>query len=247
ARFALDQAALITANSHELQRVALELGADGARFDLIVYGVDPDRIRRDVEAGTALRRRLGLEPDAFVVLAVGRMVPKKGFRYLIQAMPALRERIPVARAVMVGDGDERANLERMASALGVRAAVDFVGSVPRDEITAYYSAADALAMPSVTEPEDGLNVCVLDAMACALPIVSTNVAGNPLVVEDGRNGYLVPERRPDLLAEALARLALDPDNARRMGLAGRRRVEAEFSWPRLAARYLDHFHRIAAR
>jgi glycosyltransferase involved in cell wall biosynthesis len=246
ARFTLGQARLITANSQELRDVALGLGADPDRFDLIVYGVDSEQLRADPDAGQALRERMGLQPDAFVVLAVGRMVPKKGFRYLIQALPALRERVPDAHVVMVGDGDERANLERMASALEVRAAVDFVGSVPKDEIVAYYSAADVLTMPSVTEPEDGLNVCVLDAMSCALPIVATTVAGNPLVVREGTNGYLVPERRADLLAEALARLAADREGARRMGLAGRHRVETEFSWPYLAGRYLEHFRRISS-
>lgn len=245
ARYALGRSHLVTANSHELRDVALSLGAAEDRFDLIVYGVDPDEVKADPLAGEAKRRELGLSPNDFAVLAVGRMVPKKGFRYLIQALPQLLTRVPTARLVMVGDGDERANLERMASAMGIRRSVEFVGTVPRDEIVAYYSAADALAMPSVTEPEDGLNVCVLDAMACGLPIVASTVAGNPLVVEDGVNGLLVPERRADLLADALARLHSDRRHLRALGQAGRRRVEAEFAWPHLAARYLDHFERIA--
>ncbi len=246
ARYALRHSSLVTANSHELRDVALTLGADEGRFDLIVYGVDPDAMRADPLAGEEKRRELGLSPGNFAILGVGRMVPKKGFRYLIQALPRLLSRVPTARVVLIGDGNERANLERMASAMGVRSAVEFVGAVPRDEIVAYYSAADVLAMPSVTEPEDGLNVCVLDAMSCSLPIVATTVAGNPLVVEDGHNGYLVPERRADLIADALARLYSDRRRLRSMGQAGRRRVEAEFAWSHLAARYLEHFERIAA-
>lgn len=246
ARYALRHSQLVTANSHELRDVALTLGADEDRFDLIVYGVDPDALRADSLAGEAKRRELGLSPSNFAILAVGRMVPKKGFRYLIQALPQLLARVPTARVVLIGDGDERPNLERMASAMGVRSAVDFVGTVPRDEIVAYYSAADVLAMPSVNEPEDGLNVCVLDAMSCSLPVVATTVAGNSLAVEDGRTGLLVPERRPDLLADALARLYSDRRRMRAMGQAGRQRVEAEFTWSHLATRYLEHFERIAA-
>lgn len=244
ARYVLRRSSLVTANSHELRDVALSLGAPKDRFDLIVYGVDPNEIKADRLAGESKRRELGLSPSDYAVLAVGRMVPKKGFRYLIQALPPLLTRVPTARLILVGDGDERANLERMASAMGLRSSVEFAGTVPRNEIAAYYSAADVLAMPSVTEPEDGLNVCVLDAMACGLPVVASTVAGNPLVVEDGVNGILVPERRADLLAEALAQLHSDRRRLRALGQAGRRRVEAEFTWSHLAGRYLDHFERI---
>ncbi|MHB0877865.1 MAG: glycosyltransferase [Anaerolineae bacterium] len=246
ARFTLSRAALATANSEELRAVAMTMGARPERFDLIIYGVDPTAIRPDAAAGTALRAELGIAADDFVVLAVGRMVPKKGFRYLADALPQLLQRQPRSRLVFVGNGDERPSLERSVAAAGTAARCHFAGTVPRDRITAYYNAADVLAMPSVTEPEDGLNVCVVDAMACARPIVATTVAGNSLVVSEGVNGYLVPERRADLLAERLAALAADGDLRQRLGQASRERVEREFAWDTLARRYLAHFRRIAA-
>lgn len=245
ARFVLGRAALVTANSHELRDVALSMGASPDRFDLIIYGVDPEALRPAPEAGPAVRRELGLAPDQFVVLTVGRMVPKKGYRYLIEAMPALLCRHPSARLVMVGNGDERQALAAQATRLGVADSVVFAGVVPTDRIAGYYNAADVLAMPSVTEPEDGLNVCVLDAMSCAKPIVATDVAGNPLVVHEGRNGYVVPERRPDLLADRLALLADSPEARQAMGRASRQLIEQRFAWRHLARRYLDHFERLS--
>ena len=105
--------------------------------------------------------------------------------------------------------------------------------------------ADALVMPSVTRPADGLNVTVLDAMSCAKPVVGTNAAGNELAIRDGVNGFLTPEGDDAALAHALATLAGDPDLRARMGAEGRRMIERELGWPHLARRYVAHFERMA--
>ena len=108
--------------------------------------------------------------------------------------------------------------------------------------------ADALVMPSVTHPADGLNVTVLDAMSCARPVVGTSAAGNELAIRDGVNGFLVPEGDD----AALAARAGDAGGAiricgRSMGAAGRQRIETELGWPHLARRYVAHFERMAGR
>jgi glycosyltransferase involved in cell wall biosynthesis len=245
-RWVLRKAALVTANSRELQRVALSLGAPAERFDLVIYGADTTTLHPDREAGTSLRQALGLRSEDFVVLAVGRMVPKKGFRYLAEAFPQVRRHVPSARLVFVGDGVERCSLEAALADSGFGGDVRFVGVVPRQEMLGYYNAADVLVMPSVTEPEDGLNVCVLDAMACARPIVATTAAGNSLVVQDGLNGFLVPERDATALAEKLILLAGDAQMRERMGAASRALAENDFSWATLAARYRAHYRRTVA-
>jgi len=251
ARQAFATAGLITANSADLREVAVrDLGADPAKFELIIYGVDPQALRPDPAAGAALRQRLGLAADSFVLLGVGRMVPKKGFDSIIQAMPlfsgahggaAVAQRVDL---VLVGNGDYRVTWENLARALGVEANVHFVGNVPYDQMSAYYNLADVFVMPSVTQPVDGLNVCVLDAMACAKPIVATLVAGNPLVVADGDNGFLVEERSPGSLAAAVTRLIEEPALRLAQGARSRQRIEQEFAWEHLARRYLNHFERL---
>ena len=267
AKFAFDQAGLITANSAALRDVAVVgLGADPAKFDLIAYGVDPNAYLPD-PAGTAdLRASLGIPPEAIVFLAVGRMVYKKGFDRLLRAAALMTGsesanhesanhesanhesagniRVPV-HLVMVGEGDLWAEWQALGRELGLGERVHWVGSVPADRLGVYYNMADALVMPSVTHPADGLNVTVLDAMSCARPVVGTSAAGNELAIRDGVNGFLVPEGDDAALAGALATLAADPDLRARMGAAGRQRIETELGWPHLARRYVTHFERLA--
>ena len=270
AKFAFDQAGLITANSAALRDVAVVgLGADPAKFDLIAYGVDPNAYLPD-PAGTAdLRASLGIPPEAIVFLAVGRMVYKKGFDRLIRAAalmansphgwriadgkspvvssqrPSAIGQTPTIHLVLVGEGDLWAEWQALGRELRLGDRLHWVGNVPADRLGVYYNMADALVMPSVTHPADGLNVTVLDAMSCARPVVGTSAAGNELAIRDGDNGFLVPEGDDAALAGALATLAADPDLRARMGAAGRQRIETELGWPRLARRYVTHFERLA--
>ncbi len=244
ARYAFDTAGLITANSAALRDVAVrDLGADPARFDLIAYGVDPQAFRPDPTGVADLRARLGIPPDVVVFLAVGRMVYKKGFDRLLAAAARLNR--PDIHLVLVGEGDLWAEWQALGRALGLGERVHWVGNVPTDQIGVYYNMADALVMPAVTHPADGLNVTVLDAMSCAKPVVGTTAAGNELAIRHGYNGFLTPEADEMALAEALAALAADPDLRARMGRAGRRMIEEELGWPQLARRYVTHFERLA--
>lgn len=247
ARFALRQADLLTANSADLRDAVLPLGANLGKFDMIIYGTDPAALRPDETGAAALRSDLQLGAGDVVALCVGRMVPKKGFDVLIRALatPALRER-PVV-GVMVGEGDDKAAWRQLAQDLGVAERLRWVGNVPKTAIGRYYNMADVLAMPSVSRPADGLNVCVLDAMSCGKPVVGTTVAGNPLAIVDEETGLLIAEQDADALAGALARLADDPALRRRMGAASRARIENELGWPHLARRYIRHFETLAAR
>ncbi len=256
ARFAFDTAGLITANSTALRDVAIhDLGADPARFDLIAYGVDPQALRPDPRGTADLRARLGIPESAIVFLAVGRMVYKKGFDRLLRAAALLENqqientqsaiRTPQSiHLVLVGEGDLWAEWQALGRELGLGERVHWVGNVPADQIGVYYNMADALAMPSVTHPADGLNVTVLDAMSCAKPVVGTTAAGNELAIRDGYNGFLVPEADDAALAGALAALAADPGLRDRLGAAGRRMIETELGWPQLARRYVAHFERL---
>lgn len=245
ARFAFDQAGLLTANSESLRDAVVALGADPAKFDMIIYGTDPNALRPQAEGVAERRAELAIPDGAVVLLCVGRMVYKKGFDDLIRALAIspLRERNVVA--VMIGQGDQWAEWQQLGEELGIADKLRWVGNVPKHRIVVDYNLADILVMPSVSKPADGLNVCVLDAMSCGKAVVASTVAGNALAVVDGETGLLVQEQNPAELAAALLRLVDNAPLRQAMGRAGRTRIEQELGWPHLARRYINHFARLA--
>lgn len=188
----------------------------------------------------AVRQRLGLEPDQTVVVAVGRLVDKKGFDILVAALPALVAGRPHLRLVIGGGGPLEAPLRAQAEALGVGDRLVLPGPLAHPEVLALIGAADAVAMPSVRDDRgnvDGLPIVVLEAMAAGRPLVASDIAGIPLAVTDGETGLLVPERDPAALAAALGRVIDDPALAERLGRAARERVTSQLTWRHIATRH----------
>jgi glycosyltransferase involved in cell wall biosynthesis len=178
-----------------------------------------------------------------VILCVTRLVPIKNLPLLVDATADLRRERADVTLVLVGEGPERAALEQRARALGIGEAVWFAGYVGQDETPAWYRAADVFALPS--DFDNSPNV-VLEAMACGLPVVATDVGGLRDYVTPPRNGLLVPKgSRPDL-AGALASLLDDPSRARAIGETNRQDAVARFSWAASASRMLSVYERIVA-
>jgi glycosyltransferase involved in cell wall biosynthesis len=182
---------------------------------------------------TSLRRDIGIPSDVFLVAHVGRLAPVKGQRELIEALA----RVPGVHAVLVGEdleagGAFRRELEDMAGALGVADRVAFAGYRPA--APAELAEVDALVLPSRIE---GLPVVVLEAMAHGKPVVATPVGGTTELVVDGETGIIVHD--VDDLAAALRRLSDEPGEGRRMGEAGRHRVEEKFSEDAMTRRVLE--------
>jgi glycosyltransferase involved in cell wall biosynthesis len=181
-------------------------------------------------ADPALRASLG--PESVLVLAVGRLVEKKGFRYLIEAAA----QVPSIRVVIAGEGDLRSELERRARELG--APVAFLGSVERSRLTALLATVDIVVVPSVVDSAgnvDGLPNTLLEALAAGRAVVASRVAGIPDVIDDDVNGVLVPERDPAALAAAVRRLVDDSAARRRLGSCARADALARLTWEQHAA------------
>ncbi|MEM7125437.1 MAG: glycosyltransferase [Chloroflexota bacterium] len=246
AQIAMWQASLMTANSEDLREAVVDVGAKRERFDLIIYGTDPNKLRPDSIGVAELRTRLVIPNGAVVLLAVGRMVPKKGFDVLLKAVADVALAGKPVVAVLIGEGDYWQGWQELGQQLGIAEQLRWVGNVPIDQIGVYYNLADILVNPAVRMPVDGLNVCVLDAMSCGKPVVGSDVAGNPLAISDGETGFLVPEQDPAALAQALAKLVTNPALRQEMGQASRQRIEDELGWPHLARRYIQHFERLSS-
>ncbi len=178
------------------------------------------------------RPRSDPERDPHLILAVGRLVEKKGFDLLIEACAILQQRGHPFLCQIVGHGEQRAALAQQIQAHCLDDRVTLVGPLPQDKVRAAYQKASLMALPCRVGKDgnrDGLPTVLLEAMACGLPVVTTPVTGNPEIVDDGLNGCLVPENDPVGLANALAALLSDAAQRRQMGLAGRLKVEHCFN------------------
>ena len=200
----------------------LERGIGRAvQWAVVPSGVPTVRLREAAPTRAAARAKLGLPAGAFVVAGVGRLVPIKGFDLLVEALPTLCARVPSARALLIGDGEERAALEARAAALGVGARLHITGAVT--DVGGVLAAADVLAAPSRNE---GMGRVLVEAMAIGLPVVGTTVGGIPDVIIDGECGRLVAADDAPALAEALAELGADEALRAKLGAAAMPRAEA---------------------
>jgi glycosyltransferase involved in cell wall biosynthesis/ribosomal protein S18 acetylase RimI-like enzyme len=209
-------------------------------------GVDVERFspgRRDPETASKLRAELGIGEDDLVIGAVGRMVREKGFLELFRAARIVRERVPRARFLVLGAGDEaKSDAIAPEQVEAVRDDVVFTGW--RNDIPELMAVMDVFTLPSWRE---GMPRSAIEAAASGLPLVLTDIRGCREVVRDGLEGLLVPVRDADALAEALVRLIEDPELRRRMGAAARRRAEAEFDQRRVVATVVDETERLLRR
>jgi glycosyltransferase involved in cell wall biosynthesis len=187
-------------------------------------------------------------PTQLRALGVGRLVEKKGFDVLVEACGILRRQGVAVEAVIVGEpGAHEAEIRRRIEALGLSAHVRLEGAMAQARLYEEYGRASAFCLPCrVLEDgdRDGIPNVLVEAMACGLPVVTTNVSGIPEVVRDGVNGQLVRPDDPQALAAALLRLAREPHFARRLARAGRETVRALFDGDAHAAQLAALFREV---
>ncbi len=209
--------------------------ADWHKLQVVHCGVDPTDYTPRPEAPPA-------EPGRLHLLNVARLSPVKGHDVLLQAIADLRDRDCDVTCTIIGDGPERARLERRSRDLGVDSRVQFTGVVDQDRIQTHYDQADVFVLPSFAE---GVPVVLMEAMAKGLPVITTRVMGIPELVDDGVSGLLVPPGRSDRLVEAIRTLAHDVETRKRMGREGRDRVCREYDVRQSGTQLVDLFARMA--
>ena len=180
-------------------------------------------------------------PDAPLLGCVGYMLPEKNQVLLIRALPKLRERYPNCRLLLAGDGPCRADLESLAQQAGVAGLVRFAGVV--DDVAQVYAALDVFAFPSFAEP---LGSSLLSAMGYGVPSVAVGAGAVPEIIQSEENGLLIANPDPQAFAGAVLRLLDDPALAGRLGAAGRKTVELQFSADRMVQQTLDLYGRICS-
>lgn len=204
----------------------------GSRIPVRVVhnGVPVDALRRDPEAGAAVRRLLGIPRDAAVVGQVAVFRRQKRLDLWLETAREILGRRPETRFILVGDGPLRSEIEALSRKLGLEDAVCFAGL--QDDVRPYLSAMDLLL---VTSEFEGLPLVLLEAMALELPVVATAVGGIPEAIRDRQTGRLVPFGSPADAAAAVLEILADPPERAAMGLAARRLVAGEFGTDRMLA------------
>ena len=190
------RAGAVTACSADLGQRAVALGARADRVDVVPYGVDPDRFRPDPFVRARRRANLGIATHTPLVFAAGRLVRKKGFEYLIDALAAIPQEVGV-QAAIAGAGDLETELRARVESARIGYRVRFLGNLSQDEIAAWLATADIVAIPSVHDDSgnvDGLPNIVLETLASGTPLVTTPAGGIGSVVQNWRTGVIVPER-----------------------------------------------------
>lgn len=210
------------------------LGCPSDKTDILYCGVYLDRF--------SFRENEFDFREHIHVLSLGRLVEKKGVKYLIDAVAQLKDKFPKIDLTIVGDGEERKALEEQVSRLGLTDRVYFKGSVANDEARRYFEQADIFIAPSVTSSsgdEEGLVVTIKEAMAIGVPVISTTHAGIPEMISDGLNGFLARERDSGSIAEKLSYLILNPELCRNFALRARQTVQEKFDQEKINKKLED--------
>ncbi|MCB9828349.1 MAG: glycosyltransferase family 4 protein [Planctomycetes bacterium] len=224
---------LLSISAHTAQRMK-EINPWAPEATVVHLGLEPDPPWARPVAAPASRHDDGA-PTAVTVGRLSAADAYKGYDKVIASWPLVVQRVPEARLLVVGDGDDQARLKELSRGLprGVGESISFLGRLDGDQLQATYAASDAFVLPSTGE---GFGLVHLEAMRAGLPCVCSHDASSEIVV-DGSTGFVV-DPTPDAVGPALARLLGNRDEARRMGEAGRARLHAEFTYEAFRERFV---------
>lgn len=220
-RWVLNMADWVVAVSAETGRILENLGVDSRRIRVVENGINISAF--DVPPDATLRAELGIGASERILVTVARLTEQKGHIHLIEALPAILERSPATRLLLLGEGELRETLRARARALGVEDRVLFLGV--RSDVAGLLALADVFVLPSRWE---GTSLALLEAMAAARPIAATDIDGNRHVLRHGRDCLLVPPGRSAPLAQAVIRLLEDRNLAAELGAQARREALERF-------------------
>ena len=252
-RYAIKKADLLTAISKSIEASLLDADAEPHKIRLIPNGVDMQRF--EMRNAQPVYDWLSIHPSSKLIVTVGKYNPRKGQDVLIKAMPEILKREPMAILVIIGNKTEA--LIPLIEELGLSGKVILTGAIkppavynedPADEINVEDKIADIYLQSKmyvsagVAEGSEGLSLAVLEAMACRLPVVASNISGNRDIVTDKQNGFLVEPGNHEMLAKAVLAILQDDSMQNQMGSKAKL-VAEEYKWKKIAEMYLSIYQK----
>ena len=214
------------------------------RHKIIGYGVNREKIAPSVFDRMLFRHERNIDDDEFLVFAVGRLVERKGYRVLIQAVERLVERGRRVKMLHSGRGPLRDRLQKQIDDAGLSDKITLMGFIPDTELRYYLKAADVVVMPSVmdqSQDTEGLGIPLLEAMANDTPAIGSAIGGITSIIEDNTNGLLFPPGDVEALVESLERVYTNKTLRDRLVMGGRETVSTTYDWDQIAKRVLGIF------
>ena len=231
ARWTFKQSSYVTACSQELYERAKRINKE-INIELIPWGADPQKFK-PLENREEIRRKYDWASDEIIISTLGRMVYKKGFSQLLDIAPDLINSNPKIQFVIGGSGPLENELKEKADKLGLSKTVSFPGPIPWNEVPEFLGASDIFVLPSQRDEAgnlDGLPTVLLEAMACGLPCIASDVGGVSLVIESGKNGLLIPSASLKDLKNSILQLIQEDGNRNKLAQAARKSVIEIYNW-----------------
>lgn len=243
ARWTLKNATMVTSVTPAFFSDLKDFGVPEEKMRLIPNGSHPYLFPVPPHAKrVALRHHLMIPDGNLVVFALGRIVLKKGFDILIEALSSVKEKVPHVTVVIGGDGTDLDRLKTLAKEFGVSDYIRFTGTIRRDEVPDYFHLCDIFTLPAVFDPKGNVDGCpnvILEAMACGKPVVASGISGIPIVVKDRETGILVAEKNVEALTAALLELLTDKSKREQYGISGKQRILNQLTWDKVIEQIKD--------
>ena len=234
-RWLVNNSSKTVTNSRATKKFCLDAGLDESKIEVIPFGVDTDFF---------MPLDVYKDENIFQILSVGYLIERKGFEYLIRAMPHVLKEHDNVRLKIIGSGPLESKLKELIYELGLGDEVKIVRNVSDEELLMAYNSADLFVLPSVVDSQgntEGLGVVLLEAMACGLPVIGSDVGGIPDIITNNKTGILIEEKDVPGISEAIKKLIEDEELRTILSKNGYYSVKHNFNWETLAKRYIEVF------
>lgn len=228
----IDNSSKSIAISEATLNSCIDIGLKKEKFEIIPFGVDTDFYRP---------LKILKKEKTFQILAVGYLIERKGFEYLIKAMKNILKEHDTVQLTIVGSGPLEKKLKELIKELKLQDNVKIMKNVSDNELLHLYNSSDLFVLPSIVDSQgntEGLGVVLLEAMACGLPVIGSDIGGIPDIIQNNETGLLVPEKDISGLSRAVLNLIENENLRKKFAINGYDRVKAKFSWEKIAENYI---------